>query len=188
MRGGNVQLFDDTDPLRSDVTLCVAALLTLGIPVAGNSLLHFTTERVRGAANTRAVWTLGGASKCKRFETAKMIDAWESAEWLAKNPQHPLAVIRGALTFEAAMKFTPRFTPEYRTRIESAETWIETAMHNLLILLRDMPRAAKAVRGIIRFAQDHAAFVPVALPQTAQTRLIKYAEHPEKRASIRAAA
>lgn len=187
MKGAFVQLFDDTDPLRSDVTLCAAALLTLGIPRHGKSLLHFTTERIRGAAVRRAVWTFAGASPCGRFSTHDMITGWDSAVWLERNQSHPLAIIRASLTYDVAMKFTPKFTPDYRRRVETPETWRETAVHNLLVLLRDMPAAMRGVRGVIRFGPEHMAFVPLALPQEKQTRLIKYAEHPDKRPEIRAA-
>lgn len=188
MRGTFVQLFDDTDPLRSDVTLCVAALLTLGIPAAGDALLHFTAELVRGATVRRAVWTFADSDKSQRFATRTMADAWNDAAWLLQNPTHPLAIIRGALTFAAAVKCSPKFTAEYRARVETPDTWRETAMHNLLIILSRIPQVSRTTRGIVRFATDHAAYVPIILPEKQKTELIKYVEHPSKRAAQRTAA
>ena len=188
MKGTFVQLFDEGDPLRSDTTLQVAALLTLGIAPFGRSLLHFTCEPKGGAMVRRAVWTLKDASECKRFATRTMADAWNDAAWLMKNPQHPLAIIRSALTFSAAAKCQPKYTAEERRRIETADTWIETAMHNTLILLSRIPSTLRTARGIIRFAQDHAAYVPISLPENRKTELIKYVEHPSKRPAQRTAA
>lgn len=188
MKGAFVQLFDDTDPLRSDVTLCVAALLTLGIPAAGGALLHFTAEHVRGASVRRAVWTFADADKAQRFATRTMADAWNDADWLLKNPTHPLAIIRASLTYGAAVKCTPKYTAEYRARVETPDTWRETAMHNLLILLSRIPGVSRNARGIVRFATDHAAYVPISLPEIRKTELIKYVEYPSKRAAQRTAA
>lgn len=174
--------------MRSDVTLLAAALFTLGIPAAGNSLLHFTAEAKAGATVRRAVWTFSDTSKDKRFSTSAMITAWDDYAWLCANPQHPLAIIRGALTFEAAAKVQPKFTVAERARIETPETWVETAKHNLLILLSRIPASQRSARGIVRFATDHAAYVPLSLPEPKKTELIKYVEHPSKRPALRTAA
>jgi hypothetical protein len=137
--GGVCQIFDSEDPLRSDTTLLVASLLTLGIPSAGRDLFHCTYENVRGAVQFNTVWTLRGESSCKRFGTPAMQKAWQDHAWLAANPAHPLAILRSGLTYARAMTYTPRFTLAELAAIERPETWLEAAFRNLIYLLRNIP-------------------------------------------------
>jgi hypothetical protein len=190
MRGGVVQLFDEEDPLRSDVTIQAAALLTLGIPPKLKEFFHVTYESIRGEIKFHSVWTFGGISFDKRFDTVQMRRAWGDGAWLLANPKHPLAILRTGLTYHRAFNHTPKYTIEERNRIETPDTWLESGCHNLIWLLRQIPLCAKQRRGIIRFAPVHLAMVPANLPETSKTRLIKYAEstNPDVRARIRAAA
>lgn len=162
MRGSIVQLFDGTDPLRSDTTLLATALLTLGIPIAGKCGFNCTYEHTRGSTDFHAIWTFGGVSKCGRFDAKAMELAWADGVWLGANPQHPLAILRGGLTFQRALTMTPRFTLEELARIETPDTWLEAGARNLVMLLRMLPRAAQ--KGIVRFGESHLAFVPRLMP------------------------
>jgi hypothetical protein len=188
MLGEVVQIFGDDDPRRSDKTLLVAALLALGIPRATREFFHATCEFSRGETVWKTIWTLSQESRDKRFDTAKMIAAWDDGAWLVQNPAHPLAILRGALTFSHTFSYSPRFTLAELANIEKPETWIEAAIRNLIVLLRDMPEARKAARKIIRFGRNHAGFVPLCMPDKAQTRLLRYVETPAKREAIRRAA
>lgn len=180
MIGGIVQIFDETDPLRSDTTLLAAALVTLGIPRARECrLFHCTYEQVRGATQFRAAWSFRSESIDGRFLTAGMELCWKDGAWLMANPTHPLAILRCGLTFERAFKHTPRFSREYLSSVETPDTWIEAACYNLIFLLRGMPRTVP--EGIIRFGPRHAAMVPKNLPESDKTKFIKYVEHPSKR-------
>jgi hypothetical protein len=174
MRGGIVQIIDETDPLRSDTTLLIAALLALGIPQQGRELFHCTYEHVRGETLFRCVWSLGCESADKRFETSAMEKAWDDGAWLLANPRHPLALMREGVTYKRAFSYTPRFSLDELKRIETPETWIEAGIRNLITLLRGIPR--KSHKGIVRFGHDHAAFVPAGLSDDRRTRLLKYVE------------
>ena len=146
MRGSIVQVIDRADPLRADATLLATALLTLGIPAAGQQLFHATCERVRGALEHHVVWTFGGGSKCGRFDAQAMRLAWTDAAWLLNNPKHPLAILRGGLTWQRAFRHTPRFSLAELARIETPDTWLEAGCRNLIILLRAIPQAATSSR------------------------------------------
>jgi hypothetical protein len=181
-RGSFVQLFDSTDPLRSEVTLFVASLLALGIGQHGPSLFHCTFEHLRGETQFHSTWTLAGASRDGRFDTVKMQKAWDDGLWLCANPKHPLAILRNGLTYQRAFSYTPRFTLAELARIETPDTWLEAAIRNLIWLLREMPRCIP--EGIVRFGPRHAAMVPKSLPEKEKTRFLRYVEHPGKRAEI----
>lgn len=180
MTGGLVQIFDEGDPLRSDTTLLVASLLTLGIPPAGTQLFHCTCEMVAGALQWRSCWSLKDESRDGRFDTVKMQKAWADGEWLLKNPKHPLAILRGGLTYKRAVMHDPKFTADYRARIENPDTWLESAFYNLVFLLREMPKAARTAREIVRFGSRWAAMVPQHLPEEKKTKLLKYVQVPRE--------
>jgi hypothetical protein len=177
--GGVCQIFDSEDPLRSDTTLLVASLLTLGIPSAGRDLFHCTYENVRGAVQFNTVWTLRGESSCKRFGTPAMQKAWQDHPWLAANPAHPLAILRSGLTYARAMTYTPRFTLAELAAIERPETWLEAAFRNLIYLLRNIPSAIP--QGIVRFGPRHMAFVRRNKSEAEKARFLRYVENPSKR-------
>lgn len=186
--GALVQIYDEDDPLRSDTTLLVAALLTLGVPPAGRDLFCATCEAVRGARQWRVQWSLRGGSEDGRFDAVKMQAAWADGAWLLQNPAHPLALLRGGLTYARAFGYTPRFTLAELAHLETPDTWLEAGIRNLVYLLREMPRAAAHARDIIRFGPRWAAFVPQDAPEAAKTRLLRYVESDEnKRAKLRAA-
>lgn len=185
--GAVVQVFDETDPQHSDTTLLVASLLTLGIPPAGREFVHITREYVRGETKWRTIWSLRDESDDQRFETSSMIINWTSGQWLLANPKHPLAILRNALTYHRALSYTPRFTLDELDRTENADTWLEAAIRNLIVLLRAMPEIAQTSRGIVRFGHEWAAMVPRCLAEAQKTRLLKYVEHRDKRAQMLAA-
>jgi len=181
-----VQIFDRTDPLRSDTTLLVAALLALGIPPHGQQLFTCVYEVVRGETRFDCTWTLKSMSADGRFATVTMQDAWDDHAWLCANPRHPLALIRTALTYQRAFSYTPRFTQAELKNIERPETWLEAAIRNLIWLLREIPRAVPD--GIVRFGPRHAAMVPRTLGEKDRTRFLRFVENPSKRAEILRAA
>jgi len=184
MLGSLVQIRDHDDPLRSNVTLLVAALLTLGIPPAGGELFYSTCEAKCGEVLIDSVWTLKGSSRDGRFDTGQMRDAWADAHWLLANPGHPLAVMRCGLSYQRALTYTPRFTLTEIATIETPDTWLEAACRNLIFILREPP--AFPLRGAVRFGPDWAAFVPHNRPDDRRTRFLKYVEtqDPVKRRSI----
>ena len=177
-----MQIEDTTDPLRSDTTLLIAALLALGVPFAAPT--HCTYELVRGETVFRTVWTLRAESKCKRFSTAAMENEWAANPWTLP-ATHPLFALRSGLTFDRALSYTPRFTPSMRANVENADTWLEAAILNLLILMCEIPRIVP--EGIVRFGARHAAMVPRTLSESAKTRFLKYVEFPSKRAELASA-
>lgn len=184
MLGSLIQIRDHEDPLRSDITLLVAALLTLGVPAAGGELFYSVCEPRGGELVVDSVWTLKGESRDGRFSAAAMRDAWNDSPWLLANPKHPLSVIRCGLSYKRAFSYTPRFTlPELAT-IETPDTWLEAAIRNLVFILRELP--AVPMRGTVRFGPDWAAFVPQTLPEDRKTRFLKYVEtqDPTKRRAI----
>lgn len=186
--GGIVQIIGEDDPRQSDTTLLVASLLTLGVPRATREFFHATREFTRGETVWKTLWTLAQESADKRFDAASMVKAWSDGAWLLQHPQHPLAILRGGLTYAKAFSYTPKFTLAELAKIETPDTWMESAIRNLIVLLRDMPEANRAARKIIRFGRNHAGFVPHCMPDKGQTRFLRYVEKPEKREEIRRAA
>lgn len=186
MRGNLIQLIDGGDPLRSDTTLLAAALLTLGIPAASKQLFSCTYESVRGGVEFHVIWTFQCPSKCRRFDARSLQLAWTDHAWLLANPRHPLAILRDGLTFDRALKMTPRFSLDELARIEAPDTWVEAGCRNLIVLLRAIPRAAQ--KGVVRFGETHLAFVPRAMSEPKKKAFLDYAEHPAKRPAILAAA
>lgn len=184
MTGSLVQIRDNEDPLRSDVTLLIAALLTLGIPAAGGELFYSTCEAVRGEVKFESVWSLRGISRDGRFDTVRMRQCWADAPWLLANPSHPMSVMRCGLTYHRAFSYSPRFTLTELANLETPDTWLEAAIRNLIFILRELP--AVPPRGTVRFGPDWAAFVPRNLPDDRRTRFLKYVEtqDPTKRRSI----
>jgi hypothetical protein len=182
MLGQFVQIFDSEDPLRSDTTLLIAALLTLGIPPMEPGFFHTAREAVRGELKTQAIWTLHHQSPDRRFSARLMEAAWDNAAWLSTNPTHPLAILRGAITWHRAFNSSPRFSLDELRRIETPDTWAEAGVRNLIYLLRQLPCADP--RRIVRFGPTWAAFVPASLSESKKTRLLKYVESPSKRGQL----
>lgn len=174
MVGGLVQIRDREDPMRSDTTLLVAALITLGIPHAGRDLLYVTCEAGQGEVTWEAVWSLREVSRCGRFRTVEMRKRWDDAQWLLANPTHPLALIRCGLTYERAVKCSPRFTLTELAQIETPDTWLEAAMRNLVFILRELPKVVP--KQAVRFGPTWAAFVPANLPESRKKRVLNYVE------------
>lgn len=185
--GDLVQVFGDDDPRRSDRTLLVACLLALGIPAAEAEYFHATCEMIRGGLVWKTIWSLRQESPDGRFKTPAMIQAWDNGTWLCQNPTHPLAIMRGGVTYEKAFAYTPKFTLEQLANIETPDTWIEAAIRNLVVLLRDMPMALQASRRIVRFGPEWAAFVPGCAPESRKTALLKHVEKNERHQSAIAA-
>lgn len=185
--GDLVEVVDEDDPRRSDTTLLVAALLTLGIPAAQREFCFPTVELVRGEKKWRTIWLLREESKDRRFQTPGMVRSWVDGQWLVANPQHPLAIMRGGLTYAKALQHTPKFSPEYREKVETPDTWLESAMHNLIVILRDFPTIVQAARSIVRFGPRHCAFVPRCLNDASKSRFLRYVESPRKRSQLAAA-
>jgi hypothetical protein len=185
--GDLVEIIDEHDPRRSDTTLLVAALLTLGIPAAHREFCVPTVELIRGEQKWHTIWLLREESKCGRFKTPAMRRVWSDGAWLLANPQHPLAILRCGLTYAKAMTHTPKFTIEERERIETPDTWLESAMHNLIVILRDLPLVTTASRSIVRFGPRHAALVPRCLNDGRKSRFLKYVEQPRLRSQLSAA-
>lgn len=181
MTGSLVQLTDESDPLRSDTTLLIASLLTLGIPGAGRDLFVATCEAVKGETVWKVTWSLRDASEDDRFATLKMQVAWTDGAWLLANPTHPLATLRSGLTYARAFSYTPRFTLAQLAAIETPDTWLEAGIRNLIYLLREMPRAAAHARDIIRFGPRWAAFVPQDIEDSEKSRLLHHVERRDKR-------
>ena len=179
MIGSFVQIFDYEDPLRSDTTLLIAALLTLGIPPMEGELFHVAREAVRGELKAQAIWTLHHESSDHRFSAVLMEKAWNDGVWLAANPKHPLAILRSAISYARAFSSSPRFTLVELQRIETPDTWAEAGVRNLIWLLRQLPTSDP--RRIVRFGPRWAAFVPSRLSESQKTRLLKYVESPAKR-------
>ncbi len=172
------QLLDrGADPLRSDLTLLVAALVTLGIPPAPKDFFTLTREAGRGETRLCPLWSLGSVSACGRYAAPDMETAWTSLDWQAANPRHPLTILRSALHYDKVFKLTPRFSREQLAAVENPDTWAEAGARNLVHLLRELAASlANRTRSIVRFAFDAAAIVPVTWGQTDQTKLIKHAE------------
>jgi len=182
MIGSFVQIFDEADPLQSDTTLLIAALLTLGVPPMSGELFHLAREAMRGELKSRAVWTLHHESPDRRFSAVTMEKAWDDGAWLSAHPEHPLTILRGGLTYHRAFRTSPRFTLDELRRIETPDTWVEAGVRNLIWLLRQLPTSDP--RRIVRFGPTWAAFVPSRLSESQKTRLLKYVESPTKRSQM----
>lgn len=180
LTGSITHVFDDDDPRRSDTTLLVASLLALGIPAATHEFFHSTCQIERGARVWKTIWSLRDESRCKRFQTCGMVRVWNDGLWLLQNPKHPLAILRGGLTYKKAFSYTPRFTALELAQIETPDTWIEAAILNLLRLCVEMPQALKATRNIVQFGRTWAALVPQCAPEAQKTKLLKHVENSKR--------
>jgi len=185
--GDLVQVFGQDDPRRSDRTLLVACLLALGIPAAEAEYFHATCEMIKGGLVWNTIWSLRQESADGRFKTPAMIRVWDDGTWLCQNPKHPLAIMRGGVTFERAFRYTPKFTLAQLEKIESPDTWIEAGIRNLVVLLREMPIALTAARRITRFGPEWVALVPGCAPESRKTELLKHVEKTDRHAKAIAA-
>ena len=189
--GALVQLHDQEDPLHSDTTLLAAALIALGYPQATRDFFHITCEFVCGETQWKTTWTFHGASVeplVGDLGADAVVKAWQdpSGQWLLRNPGHPLCILRDDLRYDRLAHFTPSFSRAQLARIFTPAAWLEAGLRNLVHILRHMPRAAEEARAVVRFSPQRAAFVPRCLPQSEQTRRIKFAETTDahKRRSI----
>jgi hypothetical protein len=73
-------------------TCLAAALAAVGIPMSDSSLVAVLSNR-----GERKVWMFEGRSPCGKYNTRKLIEAWDDPEWHDKNPEHPFAYIKCAL-------------------------------------------------------------------------------------------
>jgi len=85
------------DPLASDITRLVAALVALGIPLDAECGYLETRELVEGSEHRVVTWTLKARSDCGRYDTRKLIAAWSDDAWLRANAEHPLAYLKSGL-------------------------------------------------------------------------------------------
>lgn len=78
-------------PFALNDTRLFAALVSLGIPpVEGPAI--FAGETLDGTP--RQTWFLEQQSVCGKFKTSEMVKAWNDREWMAGNPEHPLAYMK----------------------------------------------------------------------------------------------
>jgi len=74
---------------------CLAAALTaVGIPLAVKPFIQVVGDGVKGE---RTVWFFEPASLCGKYQTKKLIAAWNDEAWHIANPEHPFAYIKCAM-------------------------------------------------------------------------------------------
>ncbi len=97
-----------TDPVCSENTAMVAALVTLGVPFYAPQPFLETRETLNEQEKRTVTWCLQTKSSDGRFKTRELIQWWRDEAWLAANPEHPLAYVKAAIAnhqrFAAAMK------------------------------------------------------------------------------------
>ena len=93
----------NADPLTSPNSIMVAALLTLGIPLNPEHGIREFREMVKGNEVRTIIWTLQPQSLDGAYDTAKMTENWQDANWLAANPSHPLTFIKRAFENHSRM-------------------------------------------------------------------------------------
>lgn len=72
-------------------TRLFAALVSLGIPpIEGPTI--FAGETLDGTP--KQTWFVEKQSVCGQYNAEEMIKAWHSKEWMAANPNHPLAYMK----------------------------------------------------------------------------------------------
>ena len=182
-RGAILQLEDFTDPLRSDVTLLAAALITLGFGKAGPKLFHVTYEHVRGETRFHSVWTFRAVSRDRKHDGVKLRAAWDDPEWLGANPLHPLTVIRDGLSYAKALSHSPKFTLAELNTLERPDAYLEASMFNLIQILKAIPRSSP--KGIIRVGPDgYAGYVPRVWSEPKKRDFMRYVERRDLRGKL----
>ena len=86
----------DTDPAASRTSQLIAALAALGIPLDANCPYQETRELVDDREQRVVTWAIKPESACERFVTQAMIRAWNDAEFVRNNPEHPFSYIKAA--------------------------------------------------------------------------------------------
>jgi len=86
-----------TDPVRSDTTAMVCALVTLGVPFYEPQPYQETREIVDGQEKHTVTWCLQTKTEDGRFKTRELIQWWRDDAWLATNNEHPLAYAKAAI-------------------------------------------------------------------------------------------
>jgi len=85
------------DPVSSDNTEMVAALVTLGVPFYEAQPFLETREIVDGEEKRIVTWCLGTRTTDGRFKTRELIQWWKDEAWLRANSEHPLAYAKAAI-------------------------------------------------------------------------------------------
>jgi len=85
------------DPVSSDNTEMVAALVTLGVSLYAAQPFLETREIVDGEEKHIVTWCLGTGTNDGRFKTRELIQWWSDEAWLLANPEHPLAYAKAAV-------------------------------------------------------------------------------------------
>ncbi|MCX6968199.1 MAG: hypothetical protein NTZ46_10575 [Verrucomicrobia bacterium] len=85
------------DPLASENTMLVAALVTMGVAFYDAQPYLETREIVNGEERRTVTWCLATKTADGRFKTRELIQWWRDAAWLAANPEHPLAYAKKAV-------------------------------------------------------------------------------------------
>lgn len=78
-------------PVSTTDTRLFVALCTIGIEPLEMPRI-FSGETPDG--KPRLTWSLSPVSKCGRYNTRQMVEAWHSKEWMDNNPEHPLAYVK----------------------------------------------------------------------------------------------
>ena len=87
----------DVDPITSENTAMVAALVTLGVPFYETQPYLETREIVNGEEKRTVTWCLGTRTDDGRFKTRELIQWWKDEAWCHANPDHPLAYAKAAV-------------------------------------------------------------------------------------------
>ena len=86
-----------TDPVTSDNTEMVAALVTLGVAFYDAQPFLETREIVEGQEKRIVTWCLKTKTADGRFKTRELIQWWSDEAWLHANREHPLAYAKAAV-------------------------------------------------------------------------------------------
>ncbi len=88
----------DVDPVTSENTSMVAALVTLGVPFYETQPFLETREITNGEEKRTMTWCLGTKTEDGRFKTCELIQWWKDDAWCHSNPDHPLSYAKAAVT------------------------------------------------------------------------------------------
>ena len=91
-------LRDCEAPVKSPQTLMVAALVTFGIGLDKDCPYTETREIINGKEQRVVTWTLAASSPDGQYKTADLVAAWHSRDFGVKNPEHPFAYVKQALS------------------------------------------------------------------------------------------
>jgi hypothetical protein len=83
-----------TDPATSNTALA-AALTAVGIPLAEKPFITIVGDGIKGE---RLMWFFEARSTCGKYNTRELIAAWGDETWHDRNPEHPFAYIKCALS------------------------------------------------------------------------------------------